>query len=97
MKDLVQWLRWGDKKRHFCDFLLSEPAELPILVASGFCARAEVQLSEGCNRKLEMRENSFLRQLREVVWEKITDVPFQLLVDLITEAYDVLPVLLSVR
>ena len=36
-------------------FLLSEPEELPILVASGFCGRGELQLFGDCKRKFLVR------------------------------------------
>lgn len=75
-------------------FLLSEPEELPILVASGFCGRAEAQLSEDCKRNDE--KVFFSEGFKRKKKEHLTDIPFQLLVDLITEAYDVLPVLLPV-
>ena len=74
--------------------LLSAPEVPPILVVSGFCGRAELQLSEDCKKKLQVKECSWA----EPSFSKkcISDIPLQLLVDLVTEANDVLPVLLSV-
>lgn len=53
-------------------FLLSEPEEPPILVASGFCGRAELQLFEDYKKKLQMREKSALRQLNKMVAKYFT-------------------------
>ena len=79
-------------------FLLSKPEEPPILVASGFCGRGELRLFGDCKRKFQVR-NVFWGSSQNV-WvffgKHFADIPFQLLVDLVAEAYDVLPVLLSV-
>lgn len=77
-------------------FLQSEPEVLPILVVSGFCGRAVSRLSEDCKKKIPDEKLFFFFFLGDNIFKYITDIPLQFLVDLITEAYDVLPVLLSV-
>lgn len=51
-------------------FLLSELEELPIPEVSGFCGRAELQLSEDCKKKIQI-QNDYIN-LTPIVWSNFT-------------------------